>query len=169
MSRSLYIYAPLFLAVLFLQSTVYYSLHFSFINVKPNLAFLIVLLAASTLEIIPALAFTALAGLCLDHLSSAPPAFYLFSYFFSLLPIQLFRGAFSFQILPVFMLLVLSLTLLKSVIESLEVFAIMGFLAAFTYLKNIAFLEIIQNTLLSIPVLLIYKIITGLFHMRKNK
>lgn len=169
MNRSLYLFTPLLLAVLFFQSTIYYSLHFSFANVKPNLAFVIVLLAASTLDVIPALVFTALAGLCLDHLSSAPPAFYLFSYFFSLLPIQLFRGSFSFQILPVFMLLVLSLTFFKSVIESLEVFFIMGLAAAFTYLKNIAFLEIIQNTLLSIPVLLAYKIASGLVRPAKKK
>lgn len=162
MSRSIYFYVPLFLIVLFAQSTVYYSVHFSFAGVKPNLVFLIVLLAAATLETVPALIFTALAGLTIDHLSSAPPAFYLFSYFFSLLPIQFFRGSFSFQILPVFMLLVLSLTLFKSVIESLEVFFIMGFAAAFTYLKNIAFLEIIQNTLLSVPVLLSYKIAVAL-------
>ncbi|MBL8995089.1 MAG: hypothetical protein JNM63_17205 [Spirochaetia bacterium] len=155
--------------MLFLQSTVYYSLHFSFIHVKPNLVFVIVLLAAATLDVLPALIFTALAGLCLDHLSSAPPAFYLFSYFFSLLPIQLFRGSFSFQILPVFMLLVLALTLFKSLIEAFEVFFIVGFPAAFTYFKNIAFLEIIQNTLLSVPILLIYKIVTGLLHLRKNK
>ncbi len=163
MIRPLFLFAPFFLLAFFVQSTLFYNSHFSFFHVKPNLTFVIALLAAVSLPPLPAVGFLLFAGFLMDHASSAPTAFYLFSFFFSLLPVQIFRSSFSFQVLPVFMLMAMATSFLKAVLEGGELVFFMGWYSAFSYLKNVAFLEIVQNTLLSAPVLLIYLALSFLF------
>ncbi len=151
----------------FFQSSLYYNNYLTFFNLKVNLVFLILVYTGLYCSLYLLIGCALLAGICTDLGSTAPMGFYSISFFFAVLPLHFIKKYFLNINFPLFLLIIFFISTGKTVIEFILLTVYFNVHGAYSYLTNIAFIEIILNTVFSIPVYIVLSIIRVIFKKSK--